>query len=560
MNKPKQRSTEEILRQSEERYKAFIANSTEGIWRFELDKPIRTTLSVKTQIARIFKYSYLAECNDAMAKMYGFNHAEEIIGARLPDLMIPQEQANIDYLTAFIHSGYKLTGVETHERDKNGTLHIFENNLIGIVEGDYVLRAWGTQRDITKQKHAEERKAFLEKVSNTLAVSLDQDVTLQHIAKLLVPYLADYCRIAIVDKDLSIKELTVSHQDPTKVSLVEALFDTYKNLPKATHGIPSLLKNGKPEIIERVDKADLKEFKNNQKLIKIIKELKLRSYIGVPLIARGKVLGAMTLSSIKENRYYTNEDLLYLEEIAQRVALTLDNIRLYKEAQDAITLRDDFISVASHELKTPVTSVKIYTQTLQKLAKKSKDVLSENSLEKMNRQIDKLTDLIYNLLDISKIQTGRMEYTMKKFFFDDMVIETVEMMQQMYTHKLIVKGTTKAEIYGDEERLNQVLSNLINNAVKYSPASDKIIISLSKKRKEIKVSIHDFGIGMNNAYLEKIFDRFYRITEQHDRTFPGLGIGLYISKEIIDRHEGKLWVESKEGKGSVFHFTIPIKE
>jgi signal transduction histidine kinase len=554
-----EQSPEEVIRQSEERYKAFIANSSEGIWRYELDKPLSRKWTVKRQIDHIYNHAYLAECNDAMAKMYGYKKAKDIIGVRLSDLMKPTEQANNDYLKAFITSNYKLSNVETHEQDRFGNRRIFENTLIGIGKGDNIYRAWGTQKDVTEQRFTEERKAFLEKVSSKLVVSLDHEITLQQIAQLIVPYLADYCRIAIIDKDFHIKEIMVNHKDPTKVSLAEALYDSYKDLPNATHGIPSLLKKGKSELITKIDDSKLKKFSSNKKVIAIVKQLGLKSYIGVPLTARGNVIGAMTLSSVQPNRFYTKSDVAYIEEIARRVALTLDNIRLFKEAQDAIALRDDFISVASHELKTPVTSVKIYTQVLKKQSEKIHDAVSVRSLERMDRQLDKLTELIYNLLDIAKIQKGRLEYSMKTFAFDAMIKESVEMLQNLSpTHEIILKGKTTKKIHGDEDRLGQVISNLIANAIKYSPNANKVYITLSSSTKEIKVTVQDLGIGVQKEFLEKIFDRFYRVDANKGKTFPGLGLGLYISKEIIERHGGKLWAESESGNGAKFHFTLPV--
>jgi PAS domain S-box-containing protein len=153
---------EDALRASEERYRAFIANSSEGIWRFELDEHVPTDLDADEQIERFYKDGHLAECNDAMARMYGYERAEEIVGARLGDMLIRTDPANLEYLRAFIASGYRLTDVESVERDREGNIKYFSNNLIGVVENGNLLRGWGTQRDVTDQKRAEqERELFL---------------------------------------------------------------------------------------------------------------------------------------------------------------------------------------------------------------------------------------------------------------------------------------------------------------------------------------------------------------------------------------------------------------
>ena len=153
---------EEALRASEERYRAFIANSSEGIWRFELDEPVPTSLTADEQIEFFYQHGYLAECNDAMARMYGYERADEIVGARLGDLLVRTDPANVEYLRAFVASGYRLTDVESVERDREGRLKHFANNLVGVVEGGNVLRGWGTQRDVSDHKRAEaERELFL---------------------------------------------------------------------------------------------------------------------------------------------------------------------------------------------------------------------------------------------------------------------------------------------------------------------------------------------------------------------------------------------------------------
>lgn len=867
-NLTERRKIQEAISQNDNRYKAFITQSSEGIWRFELDKLISIKDSISKQIKQVFKYGYLAECNDAMAKMYGYKTASEIVGGRMTDFLIPTDPNNISYLTEFIKSGYNLTNGESTELDKEGNVHIFQNNLIGIVEDGYVKRAWGTQRDITKQKISQDRAHLLQLISNKLVSSFNQNVTLKEIGKLVVPEYADYCRIAIIDNENNIKEMAVNHTDPSKAKLAEDLYANYKDIQDLTYGYQRILSTGKPEILPKVDEEILENVKHDKKMLKIIRSIGLKSYMGAPLIARGKVLGSISLSSVKDYRYYSSDDLEFLEEIAHRIALAFDNMRLYQEAQEeikvrkqteerlelaqaigkigsnewdmftnkiywspqheilyglkprtfggtyadweklvhpedrvtlqtqylqqlkksdtiksefriiwpdrsvhwiyskskvfydkkgkpvkmvgmniditrqkqteqnlkflaeaskilatsldyqttlnniahlavpeiadwcsidivnsdgtldqlvvahkdpkkiklakeirkeyptdmtaasgvprvlktgkselykditeemitatakdakhlklirsigftsamiiplcvqnkavgaitfvtsetrrnfeesdlimaeelanraslaidnarlykgsqqAITIRDDFISVASHELRTPITSVKIFTQVLQQHSQQIGDRKAETYLEKMDKQLNKLTELIYNLLNISKIQAGRMEFTQQIFDFDSAAKDIIEVLQQGSTrHKIIIKGNTDQKVFGDEDRIGQVISNLISNAIKYSPKADKIIVHLKTKGDKIQVGIQDFGIGIATEHLEKIFERFYRVYDTADKTFPGLGIGLYISAEIIKRHNGEVWVESNAGRGSTFNFTLPI--
>lgn len=551
-------SRDELLTQKE-RYSAFITQSTEGIWRFELEQPISVTLPVSKQIKALFQLAYLAECNDVMAKMYGYKRASDLIGTRLNKLLIPSNKDNIHYLTAFITSGYKLTNAISHEVDKFGQTHIFENNLIGIIDNQYLLRAWGTQRDVTKQKQLEERQQFLESLSNKLMLSFSQNITLAEIAKLMIPYLADYCRIALVDQHKQITEVAVHHKNPNHKHLAQQLYNAYIENPDVPHGIHHILTTGKPEIISNLSPDSMYSIKHNRKMQKIISQIKLKSYMGVPLIARDKVIGAMTFSSIHESRIYTKDHLRFAQEIAHRIALAIDNTRLFREAQEAIRIRDDFISVASHELKTPLTSIKIFTQILEQHAEKTKDRTALPHLQKVNKQLKKLTELIYDLLDISRIQKGKIQLTKSIFNFDDTVRDVIEVMQTWSKHKIRIQGYTNAMVYGDQDRIGQVISNLVSNAIKYSPKSFEIIIHLSKTKKNVEVGVQDFGIGIPAQHISRIFSRFYRVFDTTDKTYPGLGIGLYISAQIIARHHGKIWVKSSDGKGSTFYFSLPIE-
>lgn len=221
--------------------------------------------------------------------------------------------------------------------------------------------------------------------------------------------------------------------------------------------------------------------------------------------------------------------------------------------------KDDFISIASHELKTPVTSLKAYTQVLQVILAKKGDDLAVEHLSKMNKQLDKLTDLIGDLLDVTKIEAGKIQFKREYFDFAKLVHEVAESMQLItQKHTLVVHGSVSQRIYGDRDRIGQVITNLISNAIKYSPRAGKIIISYRMKQNSIELSVQDFGLGIPKKKKEMVFERFFRVSGPNTQTFPGLGLGLYISSEIIKRQGGEIWVESVRGKGSTFYFSLPL--
>lgn len=221
--------------------------------------------------------------------------------------------------------------------------------------------------------------------------------------------------------------------------------------------------------------------------------------------------------------------------------------------------KDEFIGIASHELKTPITSIKAYTQILEKMLTKSGNIHDAGMMRKMDAQINRLTSLIGDLLDVTKINTGKLQFNDRYFNFDELLAELMEDLQRTAgQHTLIASATPVGEVFGDRERISQVITNLVTNAVKYSPKADRVIIDVNLDNGALNFSVQDFGIGIAAKDLNKVFDQFYRVSGDTQNTFQGLGLGLYISSEIIKREGGKIWVTSMEGEGSTFYFSLPV--
>ena len=219
--------------------------------------------------------------------------------------------------------------------------------------------------------------------------------------------------------------------------------------------------------------------------------------------------------------------------------------------------KDDFITIASHELKTPLTTAKGYIELLlHSINKEDKSLYLFAG--KVDQAVNRLRTMVTELLDVSKIEHGKFDYNVSSFNFDELLEETIENVQlNTSTHRLIKTGSITQEIAGDKDRLQQVIINLLTNAIKYSPEGKEVLINVSVVDKNLKVSIQDFGIGIENQHLAKLFDRYYRVQEQA-AYFQGMGIGLFISYEIIKQHKGDMWVESEPGKGTKFYFSIPV--
>ncbi len=495
--------------QAEERYRTFLTQSSEAIWRFELEKPLNIDITPKKQVDHFYKYAYLAECNNALAKMYGYKDASELIGARLGDLLIRNDPKNIDYLLSFIKSGYRLENAQSHEIDKYGNEKYFTNNLIGIIENGSLKRAWGTQSDITEARKAER---MVEESEERLRLALDAG------------------QIGVWDWD--VKE--------NKINWTKEVHQI--------HGIDEGKFSGAMSDYEQIIHPEDRSFvrKEISESLKGNKSYQIEFRIITP---RREVRWVSTKAIV-----------IFLDKKPVRMLGATVDITERKRLERQ---KDEFIAIASHELKTPVTSLKAFNQFLiQKFQREKKDPLSSSLLLKMDNQLVRLTKLIVDLLDSTKIEEGELKFKKDYFDFNSLVSETVEEIQRIsLKHKLKTKlAPGKVRIFGDKERLEQVLTNLLSNAIKYSSSKKDILVKTVANERFLKVSVIDYGLGIPKDQKSKVFERFYRASDKGKESFPGLGLGLYISSEIIKRHGGTIWVESDLGKGATFVFTLPLSK
>ena len=488
-------------------------------------------------------------------KILGFT-PQELAGRSTNDLFPPDYSREIgEQFRAVAETPGLTVTVEHPYLHKDGSVRWIESTITNHLHEPAIGAYVANFRDISHRKHAEEQQHVLNQASNILTFSLDHQITLREIAGLIVPALADYCRIAILDDKQHIREISVNHIDPEKISLVRALYEQYKDRTSSTHGLQRLLETSKPELISSVSGDILETVRDDVVMLDIINALGLQSYMGVPLIARGKTIGAITFSSVQPYQHYTEDDLLFAGELARRIALVLD----ISDQKELERRKDEFISMASHELRTPVTSLKGFTNLFQRRLAKQADEQALHYLARMDAQLNKLTKLIADLLDVSKMLTGKVAYREEPFDLDTLIRETIENLQAATpTHQLRLEGSTEAQLFGDRDRIGQVLINLITNAIKYSPRADTVIVRVACDAQNVEVSVQDFGIGIGQEHQQKIFERFYQVTDPEEKTYPGLGIGLYLSSEIIRRHEGNMWVESQKGEGATFHFSLPL--
>jgi signal transduction histidine kinase len=297
--------------------------------------------------------------------------------------------------------------------------------------------------------------------------------------------------------------------------------------------------------------ADVTKDKNFPRA-NVAEKYNLRSGLAFPIGDHKEFIGVMEFFSDRIEK--PNRQMLTgLATIGIQIAQFAKRKELEKQ-------KDDFIGIASHELKTPLTSVKAYTQVMQRQFIKRNDTTGTESMIKVNAQLDKLTSLVEDLLDVTKIEAGRLRFKPSEFDFNKLAQEVVEEMSLSFeTYRIMLKGSASKKIYADRERIKQVLLNLTDNAIKYSPHDSKVVVKLESSA-ELKVSVQDYGIGIAKHKQSHVFDRFFRISGPQAESFPGLGLGLFISSEIIRRSGGRIWVKSRGGSGSTFGFNLPFSE
>lgn len=498
--------------------------------------------------------------NPAWERLTGYTF-EEVRGLN-PRILKSDQTPQEEYAKIWraLKKGKFYTTEMIIDKRKNGTTYQIHSTFFPITLNKKNVFYVQMQYETTEQKRREDQNLkFLSEASKILSSSLNYTTTVANVGKRLVPQIADWCSVDILDENGVLQPLVLSHKDPKKIQWIKDLRE--KGLLKLadSRGLPNVIRTGKAEFYPVITDDMLVAAALTKRQLALLRSLGVSSAIIVPLFSQGRAIGGITLANAESKRRFSQTDFAMVTELGSRISLAIDNARLYKEAQDAIAVRDEFISVASHELKTPVTSLKVYTQVLIQQAREKGDTTIEKYLFKMDDQIDKLTKLIHDLLDISQIEIGKLTYSKSYFSIDSIIRDIVEDLQKITSkHRLIVEGRTRGKVYGDKDRIGQIIINLLTNAIKYSPKADKVLIYLSHKKGKIYISVIDFGIGIDPINKDKIFERFYQVNNIEERTFPGLGIGLYLSQEIAKRHGGIIKVKSQKGKGSTFTLILPI--
>ncbi|MCK8498936.1 ATP-binding protein [Myxococcus fulvus] len=404
-------------------------------------------------------------------------------------------------------------------------------------------------------KEAEERLFFLLEASRALAEHLDDvEWTLEHVARVAASSVASSCLVELVGPDGTLRCVASAHQEPSRdASVLQAL---------GGEGALSLsrecFQSGEPRFVPDVDAALCERLSDSSEQRALLQALRPASLLVVPVRTRGRTLGVITLGTSPPQRPLAMSDVSMMEELARRVAVALENASLYRDAQAAVRLRDEFLSVASHELKTPLTSLKLQHGLIDRaLGPDSREKVAPR-LSTAMRQVQRLASLVDHLLDVSRVSLGRLALEPTEVDLGQAVRDAVDRMEEVFA---VAGCTVRVEIpeplqgRWDSLRLDQVLVNLLTNAAKYGAGRPVQVSASAEGEARVRLSVRDEGIGISETDLPRLFGRFERaVSERH---YGGLGLGLYISRQIVEAMGGSIEVESREGVGSVFTVLLP---
>ena len=437
-------------------------------------------------------------------------------------------------------------------------------------------RVWSF-RDVTARRRAEEqgralereqaaraeaessqrRTALLAEASRVLSSSFDYQTTLAALVRLTVPTLADYCALDILVGEDSFERIGEAHVDPAKSVLIREVGTYPRSALTASHPLVRVVSTGQPVLEAEVTPEFIRAAFAELSQAKTVEALAPHSLICVPLVDSGKPIGALTLVTSGSGRRYDEADLSLAADVARRAAVVVEHARLFHQAEQATRARDDVLAVVAHDLRNPLNTVTmaislmLETTPLERTQERRQQEIVRRAADRMNR-------MIQDLLDVKRMESGHLTIDAKPESADVLVNDTIEMLRPLASGGSIVMEANVADnlpsVLADSARIQQVLSNLVGNAVKFTPRQGRITVAADRLEEEVRFAVIDTGPGIPPEQVPHIFGRFWQARSSDHR---GIGLGLAIAKGIVEAHRGRIWVESQVGVGSTFYFTLP---
>lgn len=402
---------------------------------------------------------------------------------------------------------------------------------------------------------ARNRAVFLAQASALLGSSLDYEQTLRNVAALAVPTLADWCGVDLVDDRGVSHQVAVAHVDPAKVEFAHELRRRYPPDPSAATGVPNILRTGVSELYPEIPDEMLVAGAIDAEHLRITRELGLTSAMAIPIKDRGRTVGVISFV-LSDERRYNHDDVMMGEQLGERAGAAIANATLYDQATRAIRLRDEFLLIAGHELRTPLAALMLHHQSLAQASDTLPISKVRDKAKKLVDQSNRLGTLIEELLDVSRITAGQLTLATEKLDLGTLVEEIVDRMTGAPQRRALVRVSAESAVgRWDRGRLDQIVTNLVGNAFKYG-AGEQVDIKVARESSHAVLSVRDRGIGIPLADQQRIFDRFERAVSA--RNFGGLGLGLWIVRQLVEAHAGTIAVESMPGQGSTFTVRLPL--
>jgi PAS domain S-box-containing protein len=465
-------------------------------------------------------------------------------------------------------------------RRRDGSRFLAEVSLspLSTAEGTLVT---AVVRDVTERRRLEEERAervraesaraqaedtgrrasFLAEASRVLSASLDYEATLRSVARVAIPYLADWVLVDVLESDVQLRRLAAAHADP----LVERRLASAVPFVLAGAGggpLGRVVERGEPTLVRDVSDEWLAARRPDAEHLGAGVGARPISLMLVPLRARGRTLGVATFALADGTRRYTLADLVLAEDLAQRAALAADNARLYRDAQDASRAKDEFLAILSHELRTPLTPVLGWVRMLR--SGSLAPAAAERALDTVERNTRLQAQLVEDLLDVSRIITGKLSLALQSVALGPIVDAALESIAQAAVAKSIAITRQLDQdlpmVEADANRLQQVVANLLSNAVKFTPEGGRVTVTVERAAEHVRLCVSDTGAGLAPEIAPHIFDRFRQGDSTLTRQHGGLGLGLSIVRHVVEAHGGTVQASSPgPGRGSAFTVLIPIR-
>ncbi|HZY88230.1 MAG TPA: PAS domain S-box protein, partial [Gemmataceae bacterium] len=416
-------------------------------------------------------------------------------------------------------------------------------------------------RNVSERKRAEHALRFLADASATLARLVDYESTLQQVAGLAVPDFADWCAVDLVEADGTLRRVAVAHIDPAKVKLAHELHRRYPPDPAEEHGAYGALRSGETDMMEEIPAGLIELGARDEEHRRIFRELGLRAYMCVPLKARTRALGVISFVTAESGRRYTPDDRVFAEELARRAAIAIENAQLYHELREADRLKDEFLAMLAHELRNPLAPIRNSLYVMKQPGADG-EMLAQ-AREMAERQVGHMARLLEDLLDVSRISCGKIELRKEAVEVAPLLVRTAEALRAQVEercHELTIAlpaGPLRVE--ADPTRLEQVVTNLLTNACKYTDPGGHVWLTAERDGAEAVIRVRDTGIGIAPDMLTRVFDLFVQAERRLDRSQGGVGIGLTLVRRLVELHGGTVRATSAgPGRGSEFVVRLPI--